>query len=207
MHSDRMHANDERTGPYNVQQTHTDALFLCGGTKSLHHGGTHHFKIGYSWHDVLPSDHMISQEKLLTVKGRTEALLNGIGTAVLHQWQRRWCQRMLYSQSRIRCRCRASCGPQAGHLWLCLNRTGLSRKPIVFVGKRVGWQADPIRQVLSIEELPIDVHSLHPERRNICEILLLIADIRQELCVFISFKGYGSISWGATLYLTCIYPY
>jgi len=55
------------------------------GTYGLSHGYIRHLQIGHPWHDALPRDHMIGQEKLVTAKGRTELLFPQRGSIALYQ--------------------------------------------------------------------------------------------------------------------------
>jgi hypothetical protein len=44
------------------------SLVVRSASHGLGNGGTGHLQIGHPWHDVLPFDHVISQEKLVSVK-------------------------------------------------------------------------------------------------------------------------------------------
>src|SRR5438045_6154285 len=56
----------------------------------LSHGCVCHFQISHPWHDVLFLDHMIGQEKLVAMKGRTEPLFPQCGGVALYQWMQLW---------------------------------------------------------------------------------------------------------------------
>src|SRR5437764_11980005 len=140
---------------------------------------------------------MISQEKLVTAKGRTEPLCKEIRNVVLYQRMQgdvadRACPYPACVPCAIDrlspqgdgCRCETFCQ---------LDFRG--RNPVAFPGKRIGWQTDPTRQGRSrrdyalrrsegcktppyiIQELPINVHPSHPYLRYLCEILLLAPDM------------------------------
>src|SRR5262249_45695783 len=68
MYRDRVCANDQKMCPHNMTKVQVNNLFLYRGTKSLDYSGTYHLQIDHPWHDVLSPDHMVSQEKLVTVK-------------------------------------------------------------------------------------------------------------------------------------------
>jgi hypothetical protein len=81
MHGNGVRVDNQRTHPHNIGEAQADSLSLYHGTNlwgkstlrgkpaGYGYGGTCHLQIGHPWHDVFPLDHMISQEKLVTVKG------------------------------------------------------------------------------------------------------------------------------------------
>ena len=191
MHFDWLLADYQGTAPYDLGEAYDAFLFLLSASHGKSNGSTCHLQVGHPWHHALPFDYVIGQKKLVTAKGRTELLFEEIRAVLLHQ-------RMQRGNRRDACRCEASC-------WLDCQR----RDPVAFAGKWIGRQANPMRQALSVEEHPIDVHSSHPYPRNLVELLLLAPDVQQGLSIFIAFKEDCVIACGtrpqATLYLTCIY--
>src|SRR5262249_40991040 len=69
MHRDGMLTHDQRTYPHDVAEVQVARLWHRIGTESLSHSSTCHLQVSHPWHDALPGDHMIGQEKLITVKG------------------------------------------------------------------------------------------------------------------------------------------
>src|SRR5579859_4437646 len=125
-------------------EVEADRLFWYCIPQSQGHGGTRHLQIGRCWHHPKTVDHMIAQEKLVTVKGRTELLLPKRGGVTLHQRRRRWCQRMqrgvtcehgpwISRSPNLRCR-------DGWNWWTCPY--GWGGDPIAFAGKWVSWQRD-----------------------------------------------------------------
>src|SRR5437667_10881112 len=85
MHLDWLSISHQRTAPYNLAQAQDLSLLQCCTSHSLSNRRTRHLQVGYPWHDSLPFDDMIGQEKFLTVKSRTEPLCEEIRVVVLHQ--------------------------------------------------------------------------------------------------------------------------
>ena len=145
MYLDWLIADHQGTYPGNLAQTQDVPLFLHCTSHGQSICSTCHLQIGRPGHDASPLDHVIGQEKLLTVKGRTEPLLEEIRDIVLHQ-------RMQYG---------GACGqpPVGGRLVptlrLVSNSFSLAPRgdgcgyirgggPIAFMGKRISWQTDPM---------------------------------------------------------------
>src|SRR5216110_3156697 len=135
---------------------------------------------------------MISQEKLLTVKGRTEPLLEEIRDIVLYQ-------RMQVAIGPIPmgdgCRCGTSKGSKP------------DGKPIAFTGKWVGWQTDPTREdggnprPYGIKEFPVDGSTLDPQLQQLLVLTLAYPGCNCFLFIFVCGKAVGR---GGPLHLSPI---
>jgi hypothetical protein len=73
------------TYPYHLAQMQDVPLFLHCTSHGQSNSRTCHLQIGDSRHDTLPTDHVIGQEKLLTVKGRAELLFPQCGGVAMNQ--------------------------------------------------------------------------------------------------------------------------
>src|SRR5437762_11880305 len=130
------------------------------GTDGLDYGSTCHLQIDHPWHDALPLDHMVSQEKLVAAKSRTEPLFPQRGGVVLHQRMQRGVVACVPC-ARDGCRCVAGCLLSGGY-W----------NPVAFASERICWQTDPAWQgrgkpcPYGIEVFPIDCEALDPQREQ-----------------------------------------
>src|SRR5436309_12900961 len=114
VHSDRVRADNQRTYPDNIAQADLARLQHLIITDGLSHSGACHLQIGNSGHNTLPLDHMIGQEKLVTVKGRTELLFPQGGGGALDQRMQCYKRWSLYTRPLrricpVRCCAAGSC--------------------------------------------------------------------------------------------------
>jgi hypothetical protein len=69
LYRDGVLTHNQRTYPHGLAEVQVARLVRGIGTECHSHSGPYHFQISYPWHDALPIDDMIHQEKLVPVKG------------------------------------------------------------------------------------------------------------------------------------------